>query len=89
MQLPTSIPIMASYFMANLTTWSNAYTTATMWIINTVNGVYQNLLLLPEYCLSVGAYVVTYHLLHGLFPKSYSTATTWTNNIVNTVYQDK
>ena len=86
MQLPTSIPIMASYFMANLTTWgSNAYTTATMWIINTVNGVYQNLLLLPEYCLSVGAYVVT--SLIAWLSNAYSTATTWTNNIVNTVYQ--
>ena len=86
MQLPTSIPIMASYFMANLTTWgSNAYTTATMWIINTVNGVYQNLLLLPEYCLSVGAYVVT--SLVAWLSNAYSTATTWTNNIVNTVYQ--
>jgi TP901 family phage tail tape measure protein len=86
MQLPTSIPIMASYFMANLTTWgSNAYTTATMWIINTVNGVYQNLLLLPGYCLSVGAYVVT--SLVAWLSNAYSTATTWTNNIVNTVYQ--
>ena len=86
MQLPTSIPIMASYFMANLTTWgSNAYTTATMWIINTVNGVYQNLLLLPGYCLSVGAYVVT--SLIAWLSNAYSTATTWTNNIVNTVYQ--
>lgn len=86
MQLPTSIPIMASYFMANLTTWgSNAYTTATMWIINTVNGVYQNLLLLPGYCLSIGAYVVT--SLVAWLSNAYSTATTWTNNIVNMVYQ--
>lgn len=86
MQLPTSIPIMASYFIANLTAWgSSAYATATMWIVNTVNGVYQNLLLLPEYCLSVGAYVVT--SLIAWLSNAYSTATTWTNNIVNTVYQ--
>ena len=87
MQLPTSIPIMASYFMANLTTWgSNAYTTATMWIINTVNGVYQNLLLLPGYCLSVGAYVVT--SLIAWLSNAYSTATMWIINTVNGVYQN-
>lgn len=86
MQLPTTVMTMASYFIANLTAWgSSAYATATMWIINTVNGVYQNLLLLPGYCLSVGVYVVT--SLVAWLSNAYSTAVSWTNNLVNSVYQ--
>ena len=86
MQLPTTVITMASYFIANLTAWgSSAYATATMWIVNTVNGVYQNLLLLPGYCLSVGIYVVT--SLVAWLSNAYSTAVSWTNNLVNSVYQ--
>ena len=86
MQLPTTVITMASYFIANLTAWgSSAYATATMWIVNTVNGVYQNLLLLPGYCLSVGIYVIT--SLVAWLSNAYSTAISWTNNLVNSVYQ--